>query len=130
MKKILIILLFISAYVAIDCTEEEKPLICHLYGYMINNSTQQGENNLIVRIYDINPYDVSRGRLRYDTTSTKDANPGYFEMDSVCYGTSKRQGNLVTIGLNDAENPDWPNQLYTPDIYGDTDTVYIYILPD
>jgi hypothetical protein len=96
---------------------------------MINNDNQQGVNNLIVRIYDINPYNVTGGRLRYDTTMTQDSVAGFFEMDSVCYGTTKRQGNLVTIGLDDTENPNWPNQYYTPDISGDVDTVFIYILP-
>ena len=56
--------------------------------------------------------------------------PGFFEMDSVCYGTTNRQGNLVSIGIHENENPGWPSQFYTPDIFGDVDTVYIYILPD
>jgi len=129
MKKTLIFWLFLLAFVAVDCTTEEEPFICHLYGYMINNNTQQGVDNLIVRINDINPYDVDSRRLRYDTTMTQDSIAGFFEMDSVCYGTSSRQGNLVTIGLDDLENPNWPNQYYTPDILGDTDTVYIYIFP-
>jgi hypothetical protein len=130
MKNILMILLFFFVYLAVNCAEEEEPFVCHLYGYMINDNTQQGENGLIVRIYDINPYDVNRGRLRYDTTRTQDTTAGFFEMDSVCYGTNRRQGNLVTIGIDDSENPNWPSQLYTPDISGDTDTVYLYIFPN
>lgn len=130
MKKVLFCSFFLLFLVAINCGgEEEEPFICHLYGYMINNDNQQGVNNLIVRIYDINPYNVNSGRLRYDTTMTQDSIAGFFEMDSVCYGTSKRQGNLVTIGLDGTENPNWPNQFYTPDIFGDVDTVFIYILP-
>ncbi|MGB7055474.1 MAG: hypothetical protein WBE28_09165 [bacterium] len=130
MKKVLFCSFLLLFLVAIDCGgEEEEPLICHLYGYMINNDNQQGVNNLIVRIYDINPYNVNSGRLRYDTTMTQDSIAGFFEMDSVCYGTSKRQGNLVTIGLDGTENPNWPNQFYTPDIFGEVDTVFIYILP-
>ena len=130
MKKVLLCSLFMLIVVAMNCGgEDEEPLICHLYGYMINNDNQQGVNDLIVRIYDINPYNVTGGRLRYDTTMTQDSVAGFFEMDSVCYGTTKRQGNLVTIGLDDTENPNWPNQYYTPDISGDVDTVFIYILP-
>jgi len=129
MKKILVFLLFLLAFLAIDCTDEEVPFICHLYGYMINGNTQQGINDMIVRIYDINPYDVRRGRLRYDTTITNDSIDGFFEMDSVCYGTSGHQGNLVMIAIDDSENPNWSDTFYTPDIFGDTDTVYIHILP-
>ena len=51
-------------------------------------------------------------------------------MDSVCYGTTKRQGNLVFIGIDETENPGWPSQFYTPDIFGAVDTVYVYILPE
>lgn len=131
MKKLAIFALFFVFFAAVHCTgEDEEPLICHLYGYMINNNTQQGVNGLIVRIHDINPYDIATTRLRYDTTMTQDSIPGYFEMDSVCYGTTKRQGNLVVIGINETENPGWPGQYYTPDIFGDIDTVYIYILPN
>jgi hypothetical protein len=123
--------LFLVFCIAINCTgEDEDPLICHLYGYMINNNTQQGIDGLIVRIVDINPYDIANARLRYDTTITQDSIPGFFEMDSVCYGTTKRQGNLVLIGIHENENPGWPTQFYTPDIFGDVDTVYIYLLPD
>ena len=130
MKKLMLYSLFLFFVIAINCGgEEEEPLICHLYGYMISNVTQQGVNGLIVRVYDINPYDIGGGRLRYDTTMTQDSIPGFFEMDSVCYGTTKRQGNLVTIGLDNTENPNWPNQFYTPDIFGDVDTVVIYIVP-
>jgi hypothetical protein len=130
MKKLLLYSLFLIFVVAVTCGgEDEEPFICHLYGYMINNNTQQGVNGLIVRIYDINPYNIHSGRLRYDTTMTQDSIPGFFEMDSVCYGTTKRQGNLVTIGIDNTENPNWPSQLYTPDIFGAVDTVYIYVLP-
>jgi hypothetical protein len=130
MKKLAIFALFFVCFVALNCTEEdEEPMICHLYGYMINNDTQQGVDGLIVRIGDINPYDLDQSRLRYDTTMTQDSIPGFFEMDSVCYGTTKRQGNLVLIGIHEDDNPGWPSQFYTPDIFGDVDTVYIYILP-
>jgi hypothetical protein len=129
MKKTLIFWLFLLAFVAVDCTTEEEPLICYLYGYMINNNTQQGVNDLIVRIYDIDPYNTSNGRLRYDTTMTQDSIDGFFEMDSVCYGTSGRQGNVVMIAIDDSENPNWPDAFFMPDIFGDTDTVYIYISP-
>lgn len=129
MKKIIVFMLFSLLFVAVSCSEEETPLVCHLYGYMINNVTQTGVNGQVVRIYDINPYDVYQVRLRRDTTATKDSVAGFFEMDSVCYGTNKRQGNLVTIGIDESENSGWPNQYYTPDISGAVDTVYIYILP-
>ncbi len=131
MKKLVTLTFCLTFLAAINCTgEDEEPLICHLYGYMINNETQQGVNGLTVRIIDINPYNLASNRLRYDTTMIQDSIPGFFEMDSVCYGTTKRQGNLVSIGIQEDENPGWPSQFYTPDIFGAVDTVYIYILPD
>lgn len=131
MKKLVTLTFCLIFFAAINCTgEDEEPLICHLYGYMINNETQQGVNGLTVRIIDINPYNLASNRLRYDTTMIQDSIPGFFEMDSVCYGTTKRQGNLVSIGIQEDENPGWPSQYYTPDIFGAVDTVYIYILPD
>lgn len=138
MKKVLFFSLFFLLFVAISCGgEEEEPFICHhLYGYtqrirVINDSipvydTLAGVDGLILRIYDINPYNVSIGRLRYDTTETRDSVPGCFQMDSVCYGTSSNQGTIVTIGINETENPGWNSQYQTPFIDGEVDTVFIY----
>ena len=138
MKKSPVFLIPLLLIVAIHCGgEEEVPFICHLYGYtqlirVINDSipiydTLPGVNGMVLRIYDINPYDVNMGRLRYDTTETRDSIPGAFEMDSVCYGTTNNQGNLVSIGINETENPGYNTQYRTPDISGDVDTVIVYL---
>ncbi len=136
MKKYLILLLPLLFITTVECGGEEEPYVCYLYGYtqrirVLNDSipiydTLPGIDGLVLRIYDINPYDVNLGRLRYDTTFTRDSIPGSFEMDSVCYGTSARQGNLVTIGINSAENPSWNTQYRSPDISGEVDTVVVY----
>jgi len=128
MKKTIVITLFALLATATNCADEEEPLIClHLYGYAVRDDNQQGINGLALRIYDINPYDISVGRLRETTTITQDSIPGFFEMDSVCYGTTKRQGNLVSIGIDSTQNPGYPSQYYTPFIYGEIDTVIIEI---
>ena len=138
MRKIVICLIPLLFVATFNCGgEPEEPFICHLYGYtqrirVINDSipiydTLSGVNGLILRIYDIDPYDITSGRLRYDTTETRDSIPGCFEMDSVCYGTTNNQGNLVSIGIDTTENPGWNTQYRTPDIYGDVDTVLIYL---
>jgi hypothetical protein len=137
MKKFALFSTFLLFVMAINCGEEEgDPLICHLYGNtqrirVVNDSipvhdTLAGVDGLVLRIYDINPYDVNSGRLRYDTTYTRDSVPGCFEMDSVCYGTTNNQGNLVTIGIDETENPGWNTQYRTPFIAGSVDTVLIY----
>ena len=138
MRKFMICLIPLMVAVAINCGgEPEEAFVCHVYGYTqrirtINDSipiydTLAGVNGLILRIYDIDPYDVSMGRLRYDTTETRDSIPGCFEMDSVCYGTTTNQGNNVSIGINETENPGWNTQYRTPDIFGEVDTVIIYL---
>jgi hypothetical protein len=138
MRKLPIFLIPVLLILTIHCGQQEgEPFICHLYGYtqrirVVNDSipvydTLPGINGLILRIYDINPYDVNLGRLRYDTTVTRDSVPGCFEMDSVCYGTTTNQGNLVSIGVNATENPGWNTQYRMPYISGEVDTVLIYL---
>ncbi|MBA7664264.1 hypothetical protein ES703_72321 [subsurface metagenome] len=61
-------------------------------------------------------------QIRYENSF-----PGFFEMDSVCYGTTKQQGRIVFIVIDSTENPGWPSQGWYPDIYGDVDTIILYI---
>lgn len=135
MRKIIVVSLFFLLVVAINCTEtEEEPFISHVYGYTnfvrISQDTifdtLPGVDGLILRIYDIDPYNIPTGRLRYDTTETWDSIPGCFEMDSVCYGTTNNQGNLVTIGYDETENPGYSTQYLRPGISGAVDTIYLY----
>ncbi|MBE0432614.1 hypothetical protein IBX73_04005 [candidate division WOR-3 bacterium] len=127
-RAILLLLLSMFFITVFNCATEEEPLICHLYGYVVRNDNQTGINNLVLKIYDINPYDLNIGRLRETTTRVQDSIDGFFEMDSVYYGTTKRQGNLVTIGIDSTQNPGYPSQYYTPFIDGEIDTVIISIV--
>ncbi len=131
MKKILLFSIIIISIAVIGCTEEEEiPLICHLYGYIRDNDTQQGINGMVIQIIElINPYDLNSNRVRYDTTMMQDSIPGFFEMDSVCYGTNKRQGaGMVSIGIDSTSNPGYLSRIYPVDVVGSIDTVYVYIL--
>lgn len=130
MKRSTILLLLISIFLitAPRCGSEEEPLICHLYGYAVRDDNQTGINGLVLKIYDIDPYNISQGRLRETTTGIQDSVDGFFEMDSVCYGTTKNQGNLVTIGIDSTQNPGYMTQYYTPFIDGEVDTIIISIL--
>ena len=129
MKKALLFSILFFSIVAVSCTEEDEPLICHLYGYVRDNNTGLGVDSIVLQIIElINPYDLNTGRLRYDTTMTQDSVPGFFEMDSVCYGTNKRQGTgMVTIVIDSTLNPGWLSRIYPIDVVGDVDTVYVYI---
>ncbi len=128
---ILMALLFALSVTVLGCTEAEEPYICHLYGYVRTDPSNSltGINNLVLKIYDINPYDISNIRMRETTTGVQDSIPGFFEMDSVCYGTSKRGGNLVTVFIDSTLNP-YPTQYHTPFISGEVDTIIIEIATD
>lgn len=127
MKKI-VLLSILLAVITLNCTEEEEPLICYLYGWVKRETDSTGVNDLLLRIRDINPNDVNQWRERNTTTRTEDSIPGFFEMDSVCYGTSKMQGiGYVTIIVDNDSNPGWTTQYWQPNVYGAIDTVILYI---
>jgi len=123
--KNLMIFAFLIAILALNCTTEEEPFICHLYGWVIHDTT--GVNNIKLKIWDINPYNVDQMRARETITRYENSFPGFFEMDSVCYGTTKQQGRIVFIVIDSTENTGWPSQGWYPDIYGDVDTIILYI---
>ena len=127
MKKT-IILSFLIFMFLMNCTDEGEPLIGHVYGWVRNEVDSAGVNDIILRIRDINPYNLEQMRNRTATTMTEDSVDGFFEIDSVCYGTTKMQGiGYVTVFVDSINNPGWPNQLWQPDIWGETDTVILYI---
>lgn len=110
------------------CSEDEEPLLAHVYGYVRNESDSSGVNSITLRIRDIDPENVEDIRERETITRTEDSLAGYFEMDSVCYGTSNMQGiGYVTIIVDSTTNPGWPTQYWQPDVYGAVDTVILYI---
>lgn len=131
-----VLALFFLLFVVSKCTDTEEALISHVYGYTnfvritqdTIYDTLPGVDGLILRIYDIDPYNLSAGRLRYDTTETWDSIPGCFEMDSVCYGTTNNQGNLVSIGYDEGENPGYSTLYLRPFISGAIDTINLYFI--
>ncbi|UCD19391.1 MAG: hypothetical protein JSU64_08265 [candidate division WOR-3 bacterium] len=135
MKKVLILFMPLVFLATFHCGgEAEEPFISHVYGYTQRirvvsdtiNDTLSGVNGMVLRIYDIDPYNLSTFRLRYDTTVNRDTIPGCFEMDSVCYGTTRNQGNIVLIGIDSTENPGWTTQYHYPFISGEVDTITVY----
>jgi hypothetical protein len=127
MKKITL-LLFLFMFVSINCTDDEEPLLSHVYGWAYKTSDSTGINGLILKIRDINPHDLEVLRNRTLTTQTKDSLPGYFEIDSVCYGTTKIQGTTyVTMFIDSVDNPTWSDTAWYPNLRGPVDTVIIYL---
>lgn len=76
-------------------------------------------------VRDINPENTSYYRFRRDTTGYSiDSQPGFFEMDSVCYATSGYQGSqIVAVMIDSIDNPGWPRQYWYLNLYGGVDTV-------
>jgi len=127
MKKImLIILLIVSGY--LSCTDAEEPFLSHVYGWAYRMSDSTGINGLTIRIRDIDVYDLGQLRDRTVLTETVDSLDGYFELDSVCYGTTHIQGiGYVIMSIDSVENPNWPDTSWLPDIRGPVDTVIFYL---
>ncbi len=127
MKKI-IILLFFFVFVWINCTDDEEPFLSHVYGWVYKTSDSTGINNLTIKIRDIDPHDLEVLRDRTVITQNKDTLPGYFEIDSVCYGTTKIQGTTyVTMSIDSVDNLTWPDTTWFPDLHGPVDTVIVYL---
>ncbi len=127
MKKITI-LLFLFMFVCINCTDGEEPLLSYVYGWAYKTSDSTGINGLTIKIRDINPHDLEVLRDRTLITQTKDSLPGYFEIDSVCYGTTKIQGvTYVTMFIDSVDNPTWSDTAWYPNLRGPVDTVIIYL---
>jgi len=119
-----IIFLIIICFVIFDCTKKEDLYFTHLYGWA-KYDTLGGINGLKLLIRDINPDDTDYFRYRPVTTGySNDSSPGFFEMDSVCYGTSSLQGGqIVAVLLDSVDNPGWPRQYWYLTLSGGVDTV-------
>ncbi|KPK72898.1 hypothetical protein AMJ87_03395 [candidate division WOR_3 bacterium SM23_60] len=127
MKKALMLFVLITLCI-VHCTEEEEPLYCHVYGWVRTVSDSTGVNGLILKIIDLDPENLPELRQRQVTTQTHDLLAGFFEIDSVVYGTDQRQGTAyVTFIADSLDNPDWPHTVWNPNVYGDVDTTILYI---
>lgn len=113
------------------CTQKEEPLFCHLYGYVREASDSvTGVDGITLRIWDLDPEDPTEYRPtpRETVTRTEDSLSGFFEMDSVVYGTDKNQGSYVRIVIDSLQNPGWTSQVHWPFIEGEVDTVIVLIV--
>ena len=130
MKKICMLGVLV-AMCTVYCTEEEEPLFSHVYGW-VRTSTEDstGVNGLILKVIDLDPDNLPAFRQNTVTTVTHDQLPGFFEIDSVVYGTDQRQGTAyVTFIADTLDNPDWPYTVWNPNVTGDVDSVILYISP-
>jgi len=121
---------FIMVFV-MHCAEEEEPFFSHLSGWVRKEADSTGVNDLVLQIRDINPDHLNQFRERTTTTMIQDSLDGYFEMDSVLYGTSQKQGTgYVAIIADSLYNEDWPSHIWFPNIASDIATVTLYISKD
>lgn len=130
MKKIGLVVLFITLF-SLQCAEEEEELFfSHLSGWIRNEADSVGVNGLFLQIRDIDPDHLDQLRER-TTTTTMDLLDGYFEMDSVLYGTSEMQGSgYVSIIADSVYNEDWPLHIWFPNISAEVQAVTLYISKD
>ncbi len=131
MKPTGLVALFIGC-LALNCAgEDEELFFSHLSGWVRNEADSMGVNDLFLQIMDIDPDNLSQLRERTTTTMTEDSFDGYFEMDSVLYGTSELQGSgYVRIVADTAHNDDWPYHIWFPNISGEVAAVTLYISKD
>jgi hypothetical protein len=112
----------------VHCTEEEEPLYSHVYGWVRTMTDSSGVDDLVLKIVDLDPDNLPAFRQRQVITATNNSIEGFFEIDSVVYGTDQRQGTVyVTFIADTLDNPDWPYTVWNPNISGDVDTVMLYI---
>jgi hypothetical protein len=126
--KIIMPILFLTILGCLSCTDAETPFLSHVYGWAYRMSDSTGINGLTIRIRDIDAYDLGHMRDRTVLTETVDSLDGFFELDSVCYGTSHVQGiGYVIMFIDSVDNPVWPDTSWLPDIRGPVDTIIFYL---
>ncbi len=129
MKKVFMLCVLV-AISTVHCTEEEEPLYSHVYGWVRTVTDSTGVNGLILKVIDLDPDNLPALRQRQVTTTTHNLLAGFFELDSVVYGTDQRQGTAyVTFIADSLDNPNWAHTIWNPNVSGDVDTVILYISP-
>jgi hypothetical protein len=110
------------------CSREEEIYFCHLYGYIKDSADSTGIDGMQIDIYDIDPEQTNQSRVRTVASETKDSISGFFELDSVCWGTSQMQGvGYVTIRVDSMYNSGYPTKIWQPDLHASVDTIDLYI---
>jgi len=122
------IFLIVIAFTLFNCTHKEELYLTHLYGWVKYDTTYI--NGIVLVVRDINPENTAYYRFRTDTTNySTDSLPGFFEMDSVCYGTSSYQGSqIVAVLVDSTDNPGWPKQYWYLNLSGSVDTVELNLI--
>jgi hypothetical protein len=117
-------------FIFLACPKKEIPYLSHVYGWLrLSTAESLGVNGILLQISDLNPEQPDRFRIREVTTQIRDARDGYFEMDSVCYGTSGyMSGDIVTIYCDSLKNPGWKTQWWNPSLKSEVDTIIIFIV--
>jgi hypothetical protein len=117
-------------FIFFGCPKKEIPYFSHVYGWLRQNALDTiGVNNVILQIWDVNPDNPNYFRRRDDTTMTNGARNGFFEMDSVCYGTSGYlSSDLVRIVCDSTQNPGQKTLTWFPPIMGGVDTIYLNLV--
>jgi len=129
MKTLYALIIFSICLMAVNCTDDPgEPFYTDIYGWIRSSSDSTGVNGLNLRIYDIDPQDLNTTRIRERITAEHDSLAGYFEIDSVIFGTTKMQGvGYVSIVVDSTINPSWPSQIWQPSLRGSVDSIILYI---
>jgi hypothetical protein len=130
--KIFYVILAMMCCISMRCTDDPgEPFYTDIFGWIQKSSDSTGVNGLNLRIYDIDPNDLTGTRMRERTTAEYDSVDGYFEIDSIIYSTTTMQGvGYVTIVVDSTTNPNWPSQLWQPSLKGGVDSIVLYIHGD
>jgi hypothetical protein len=132
MRPIYILFLLGICAAMIQCADDPgDPFYTDIYGWIRKSSDSTGVNGLNLRIYDIDPEDLNNTRIRERTTAVYDSIDGFFQIDSVIFGTTKMQGvGYVSIVVDSTNNPGWPSQIWQPSLRGSVDSIILYINED
>lgn len=132
MRALFLLLVISICILELHCIDDPgEPFYTNLYGWIRAASDSTGVSGLNLRIYDIDPDDLSSTRMQERTTTEHDSIDGYFHIDSIIFGTTKMQGvGYVSIVVDSTTNPGWPSQIWQPSLRGDVDTIIIYIEKD
>lgn len=117
-------------FIFLACPQKETPYFSHVYGWLRYNELDTvGTNNVILQIRDIDPENTAYFRNRSDTTMIHDSHGGFFEMDSVCYGTSGYlSSDIVRILCDSLQNPGYKTLIWFPTIMGGVDTIFLNLV--
>ncbi len=110
--------------VLIGCQKETIFYFSSISGYIKDSTTLTGVNGIVVDIYDYDASENMKGRLKGSyTTETYDGQPGFYKMDSVCYGSTK---GILQIGVmvDSTKNPGYPTLRTLHSVSGEVEVLH------